>query len=189
MSWAKSGTTDLVYMTDIEIESYASRTASNYIFMWKSDKLREAVIGSIADSYIKNAEGKVLINVGGNHAQKKPVRGTKIQWLGEYLSNESPYAKGQTCCIMVIPAKGTVEGGNGKPISLFDGSQMNELFRITAEYAAEYRGFLLFEDEVLMSNKVLMNFHYDIQSLPPKDIYDGVIVLPTGTYVNPFPDN
>jgi len=178
----------LVYMTDIEIESYASRTASNYLFMWKSDKLREAVICSIAELYIKNSEGKVLINVGGNHAQKKPIRGTRIQWLGEYLSHESPYAKDQTYCMLVIPAEGSIEGGNGKPVTLFDGSRKNELFSIIAEYAGGFQVFLSFDDDTLKEEKALMNFHYDTQSLPPKHIYDGVIILPIGTYVNPFPD-
>lgn len=178
----------LAYMTDIEIKSFAIRNSSNHIFIWKRDKLREALICNMVDSHIESAEGKVLINIGANHAQKKPVRGTKMQWLGEYLSKESPYAKDQTYCMVVVPAEGTVEGLKGN-ISLFEGAHKNELFRIIAEHSSGARGFLSFDDEILNEEKVLMNFHYDMQSLPPMYLYDGVIVLPKSTYVDPFPND
>lgn len=82
--------------------------------------------------------------------------------------------------LLVIPSESTAEGGEGRAVSLLSA---------IAQYADGSRGLLSSHDDKLEKEKALMNFHYDVQSLPPKDIYDGVMVVPKATYINPFPSD
>jgi hypothetical protein len=174
----------LLEMTTVEIKSHEIRNSSNHLFIWKRDKSREQEICSIVDSHIENSIGKILVNVGANHAQKSPLRGTKMQWLGEHLHATYPT---KIFCMLAIPAEGTIEGNNEKAISLFTQSPKNELFYLLAKHSAQKWGYLPLNLEEFEHNRVVMNFHYDKKRYPPSKLYDGVIVYPKGTYVNPFP--
>jgi hypothetical protein len=144
---------------------------------------RENLIKKLADKHLEAADGGLVINVGSNHGQKHSFMGTKQEWLAEYLADRSPYGKDNTYSLLVIPAKGTLENMK-KPVNLGDTFFKNELFNVTAVYAAENRAFLSFDDDSFKNKRMLLNFHYQKISVQPKRLYDGVIILPQGTYVN-----
>ncbi|MTI71659.1 MAG: hypothetical protein FH751_15535 [Firmicutes bacterium] len=172
-------------MTDIEIKSIKCRKylkdgkrKSRYIE-------RENIIKSLVEDNLKITD-KLIINVGANHAQKKPFRGTKHEWIGEYLSYKSSYAKDNTYCLLVIPKKGKIQWGsfdNHKSIDITKSSDNAELFKIIAETSKDKIGFLLFNDQIFENEKMPLNFYYNKIKIKPKKQYDGVIVIPKANVI------
>ena len=57
----------------------------------------------LADLRIAETGGGTVINVGGHHAQKSPLLGTELEWLGDYLVHESPATQGSVIVLSVAP--------------------------------------------------------------------------------------
>lgn len=156
---------------ELEEENYSERTI-----------IRENIMKELVDEYLKNENNRVIFNIGANHAQKKALRGTKHEWVTEYLQNRSPYANNSTYSLLVVPAKGRIRWGsigNNREIDISKGRGKNELFKIMNSYAKDKHSFLPLDDKIFSIKKdIPMNFHFETVYTAPKELYDGIIMLP-----------
>jgi hypothetical protein len=142
-----------------------------------STRAREELIKRLCDERIEANSGGTLINIGGTHAQKTRMKGTELEWLGDYLLNRSPAADGSVFVIVVGAAR--IVSPNGAT-TLFDlsASPPNELFRMMREAFPGQTVFLPFDDPVFLNQGVLVNFEGEIYSAQLKRVYDAALQYP-----------
>ncbi|MFC2083246.1 hypothetical protein ACFLSG_04325 [Candidatus Bipolaricaulota bacterium] len=176
-SWGEGRFDLVVEMVEVEIASASIRAmrSSNYD---KSVRLREDAMKRIADRRLEEYPHGTLINVGSTHAQKERLRGTKIEWLGDYLAHKSQ-AAGESVIVLEVSAAQIVSvPGSGIADSDLEVSPENELFRVITETWPDRIVFLPVDDPVFTSKRIPMNFEGTIYWGAPKKQYDVFVLLP-----------
>ena len=168
---------EMLYAEHRSIEVRAERNAT------ERDRLREEVMKSLTERQLASARGGVLINVGYFHAQKRRQFGTVDEWLGQYLIEESPHAREQTFALVVAPASGEKRiRGRVESFDVTHDSPENELFRIMSELAGGKTAFLPLDAELFATEKVVVNYLPELATTPPKEVFDGFVLLPEVQY-------
>jgi len=142
----------------------------------RSVRLREDMMKRLADRRILEATDGLVINVGSTHAQKSRMRGTDIEWLGDYLVHGSAAVDGSILVLDVAPAR--ILTGTTTVWSLTDASPDNELFRVMHESAPDRVVVLSLDDPLFLEDGVPLNFEDTIYMVAPKVHYDVLVVLP-----------
>ncbi len=151
---------------------------------WESDNvkalaLRENALKINVDEYLAGNETKTLINFGGKHTQRKHFVGESKEWLGQYLSERSAYASGQTFLLFTVPFKGErINGGKLQRFSLLNRSTDNELFRAMLGASAGKAAFLAMDDPLFARMLVPVRYWSGLRLQYPKEYFDGYLVLP-----------
>ena len=141
-----------------------------------------------ADLRLDARERGTVVNVGGNHAQKRRLKGTDQEWLGDYLVHESAAAGGSVVILDVGVAQivSDFEPVQFPDWDVRDASPDNELFRVMAETWPGKVVFLPLDDPVFSAGRVPMNFEGEIYVGAPRRTYD-VFVEPPLAHRVPLP--
>jgi hypothetical protein len=175
-SWGQHWYDIVVEMVEVELASVPIRAIreSNYD---KSVRLREDVIKRLVDSRLQDSPHGTLINFGSTHAQKERLRGTDIEWLGDFLVHKSQAADGSVIVLTVSAAHIIPVPGSGNPDSDLAASPENELLRVMNQTWPDQIVFLPLDDPLFSDGRIPMNF-VDIYVGAPKRHYDAFILLP-----------
>jgi hypothetical protein len=176
-SWGESWHEYVIEMVEVELASVEIRAIrdSNYD---KSARLREDVIKRLADRRLQDVlPHGTLINMGSTHAQKERLRGTDIEWLGDYLVHTSQVAERSVIVLAVSPARVVAVPGSGVPDSDLSASHENELLRVMNETWPDRIVFLPLDDPLFSSGRIPMNFG-DVYVGAPRRQYDAFVLLP-----------
>jgi hypothetical protein len=175
-SWGEDWYDTVVEMVEVEQTSVPIRAIreSNYD---KSVRLREDAIKQLADSRLRDFPHGTLINYGSTHAQKERLRGTAIEWLGDYLVHKSQAADGSVIVLEVSAAHIVPVPGSGNPDIDLVASPENELLRVMNQTWPDQIVFLPLDDPLFSSGRIPMNFG-DIYVGAPKRHYDVFVLLP-----------
>ncbi len=152
--------------------------------LWVSDRdqalaLREQALKTNVDEYLASYGAKTLINFGGKHIQRKQFVGEPIEWLGQYLSERSPYAARQTFLLFTVPYQGQrVVDGKVQAFNLSDSTVENELFRAMQSAAPGEASFLSLDDPLFSRTLVPIHYWSGLRMQYPKQYFDGYLVLP-----------
>ncbi|MBN2555258.1 MAG: hypothetical protein JXA97_04900 [Anaerolineales bacterium] len=175
--WGQEWIAQIEVMIDVQMESIAIKQR------WDSDyhgahRLREEIISGLVDELLSIAEGGTIINMGFNHAQLMPLRGTRQVWLGEYLRNTSEYA-GEVYILCVNISEGYHVDDIGLPewFTLMDESRENELMRVMWETMPGEAVFLPLQMPFFQERRIPVNYLGDVRIHHPADVYDGMILL------------
>jgi hypothetical protein len=167
---------------DVVVEMVAVERASIDIRAYRESdddraaRAREEVIKQLADARIGGTAARTVINIGGNHAQKSHLKGTKQEWLGDYLVHRSTAPGGPVTVVAVVAARIELEPGNsGSPYDVRATSPENELFRLMAETWPDRTVFLALDDPVFSAGGVPVNFEETIYVCALKEQYDAVL--------------
>jgi hypothetical protein len=144
----------------------------------RSVRMREDAIKQLVERRLEGYPHGTLINIGSTHTQKKRLYGTEIEWLGEYLVNESPAADGSVMVLDVSAARIVSVPGSGIPDYDLSASPENELFRVTNETWGNRSVFLAVDDPLFSKMRVPINSEGTIYVGALKRHFDGVILLP-----------
>ncbi len=185
LSASNANTIQLLRMFQNELISVDIRTKWNTDYLWSINK-RETLIKSSAEYFISRNEGTTIFYFGLNHAQKKRFMGSKIEWLGEYLHNQSVTASGKTISIVGVPLKGEITNGNVQGtihFNLVQQSKSNDLFRLVGEQTNYNYSWLFLTDNLFLENNIRTKYIYNEISVPIGEQYDAFFIFPVGTYV------
>jgi hypothetical protein len=175
-SWGESWYDAVVEMVEVELASVEIRAIRDRNYD-KSVRLREDVIKRLADRRLQDVPHGTLINFGSTHAQKERLRGTDIEWLGDYLVHRSQVADGSVIVLAVSPALVVSLPGSRVPDSDLSASPENELLRVMNETWPDRYVFLPLDDPLFSSGRIPMNFG-DIYVGAPRRQYDAFVLLP-----------
>jgi len=177
-SWGQPWYERVNEMVEIEQGSVPVRTKWD-VDPDESARPRERLMKQLADARLAGYEYGSVVNVGGNHAQKKRLKGTNHEWLGDYLVNRSTAPSGPVISVVVVPASITTDYPTDLPDwAVSDSSPANELFRIIHESWPGRTVFLPFADPIFREGKVAMNFEDTIHIDSPQRFYDAAVLLP-----------
>jgi hypothetical protein len=164
-------------MVEVELASALVRAARQDHYDL-SVRIREDAMKQIADRRLEGYAHHSLINVGGNHAQKKRLKGTKQEWLGDYLVHRSEAVGGSAIVLVVTAARIVSATGSAVPDYDLGASPENELFRVMNETWPDEIVFLPMDDPLFSADGVPMNFEGIIHVGAPKQHYDVFLLLP-----------
>jgi hypothetical protein len=175
-SWGQHWYDTVVEMVEVELTSVSIRAIreSNYD---KSVRLREDAINQLVDRRLQDLPHGTLINFGSTHAQKERLRGTEVEWLGDYLVHKSQAADGSVIVLEVSAAHIVSLPGSGIPDSDLAASPENEILRVMNQTWPDQIVFLPLDDPLFNSGRIPMNFG-DIYVGAPKRHYDVFVLLP-----------
>ena len=174
-SWGSDWYDTVVEMVDVErasIDIRADRPTND----GRAARAREEVIKVLADARIGGYEGRTVVNIGGHHAQKSHLLGTKQEWLGDYLVHRSPAVAGAVVVLSVVAARIELEpGASGTPYDVLDASPPKELFRMMAEAWPDQTVFLPLDDPVFVTRGVPVDYEGRVYVSALKEQYDAVL--------------
>lgn len=176
-SWGEYWYDTVVEMVEVELSSTQIRALRERDYD-ESVRLREDVMKRLADRRLSGCRGGTVINVGGNHAQKRRLKGTQQEWLGDYLVHRSQATRGSVIVLAVTAAQILSVAGSG--IADFDlrASPENELFRVMNRAWPDQIVFLALDDPMFAQDGIPMNFEGIIHVGAPKRHYDVFLQLP-----------
>jgi hypothetical protein len=176
-AWGSAPYELVTEMVEVELVSVAVR-ANREDHYDLSVRLRESAMKRLSDKRLGGYAHRSVLNVGGNHAQKKHLKGTSQEWLGDYLVHQSSDVGGTTFVVTVVPAR-TAPGSGFARFDLLDASPANELFRLMNEAWPEQTVFLPLDDPVFRSSGIPVNYESTIHVCALKEHYDAVLLYPT----------
>jgi hypothetical protein len=138
---------------------------------------REDLIKQLADRRIAEAPHGTVINIGAHHAQKAHLMGTEQQWLGDYLTHESPVTGGSTIVVGFTSARTELEAGaGGTPFDVLESaSPENEILRVMATTWRNQTVFLPLDDPLFAAQRVAYNSEDVIYATSLRDQYDALL--------------
>jgi hypothetical protein len=173
--WGREWYQTVLEMADVErasIDIRADRVSNDD----RATRAREDVIKQLADARLAAVPGGVVINIGGHHAQKAPLLGTRQEWLGDYLAHRSPIAHGRVTVVSFVSAKTVLEpGSSGTPFDVRKSSPGNELFRLLADSWPGKTVFLPLDDVVFAEGRVAVNYEESVYAAPLAEHFDAVL--------------
>jgi hypothetical protein len=175
-SWGLRLYDTVLEMVEVEQASVPIRAARDRNYD-KSVRLREDAIKRIVDRRLQETPHGTLVNFGSTHAQKERLRGTDIEWLGDYLVHSSPVADESVIVLEVSAAHIVTVPGSGVPDSDLSASPANELLRVMNQTWPDQIVFLPLDDPLFASGRIPMNLG-EIYVGAPKQHYDVFILLP-----------
>ncbi|QOR34637.1 hypothetical protein IMX26_14340 [Clostridium sp. 'deep sea'] len=171
----------LYKMIEVEILSHNCR---NLIEIGKKEQRyyeREEYIKKTVDQYLQNTT-KIMLHMGSQHI-KNNSNTFDIEWVGEYLSNRNLHAKNSTYSIRLCYSKGSNYRGNYNLLKL---RLKNNLPVLMAKLIKNKSGFLPLQNKDFDNN---LWFYINKQPLQVKNYYDGILMMPVGTYDNTIIEN
>ncbi len=99
-SWGSERYAQVVEMVDVERASIDIRLLRETDNQPRAARMREDTIKRLADARLGGYEHGTVINIGGHHAQKAHLMGTKQEWLGDYLVHGSPAIDGAVVVVV-----------------------------------------------------------------------------------------
>ncbi len=177
-SWGQRRYDQVLAMTRVQLRSFGFQQ------LWDRDNegalaLREEDLKTNLDEYLAGNETKTLINFGGKHTQRKHFTGVEQEWLGQYLSERSPYAAGETFLLFAVPFEGErLNGGKVQHFDLSSKSTSNELFRSMLAAADGKASFLSMDDPLFTHQLIPVRYWSGLRMQYPKQYFDGYLVLP-----------
>jgi hypothetical protein len=176
--WGEARVDRVIETVEIELASIPIRAR------WDRDAdlamaLREDAMKHLCDLRLAETNGKTVINVGMDHAQKSQLNGIRQEWLGDYLVHRSPVAGGSTETVAVVPARGeTYVNGAIASVDIARSSPPNELLRTMSETAGGKTAFLALDDPLFERDEVPVNSLAGVQVCAPKRHFDAFVLLP-----------
>lgn len=141
-----------------------------------ASRAREDVIKRLLDLRLADYPHRTLINVGGHHAQKSPLMGTRQEWMGDYLAHRSTAVDGDVFVLGVTSARTVLEpGAGGTPFDVTETSPDDELYRVIAEAHPGTTVFLPLDDPLFSDETVAMNSEDVIYLTSLRDQFDAVL--------------
>lgn len=182
LKWGEKQFERLSNMVDREVDSIYCRSPLEEGDEALRATRRETVMKQNVEKIISTYDMPAIINTGFYHTQKKHVLGTDQEWLGEYLEFISPVAKENTYHLVVVPIEGAInwndEGSKTRQSRLLDYSGSGEVFKTMLNISGGESVFLDFKaSDFFMSEKLKMNFHYEIIESVPNQLFDGALLL------------
>lgn len=180
--WGDKSYDRVNHMVERELQSIYCRKPLETGDVALRTKRRETVMKETVEKIISLYAEPVIINTGFNHTQKNHYLGTEQEWLGEYLEFVSPHGKGKTYHLVVVPIEGAInwsdDGTVKRQTSIFDYTGSGELFKSMGNISSGRSVFLDFRSsDFFASERMKMNFHYEIIELIPYHMFDGVLLL------------
>lgn len=174
-SWGQAWYERTLELVDVERASIDIRSERE-----KDDaraaRMREDVIKRLADARLGGYRHGSVINIGGHHAQKARLMGTKQEWLGDYLVHRSSAIDGTVIVVGVTAAKTELEpGASGTPFDVRETSPDDELFRVMAETRPAANVFLPLDDPLFSEHRVAVNSEDIIYAARLEEQYDAVL--------------
>jgi len=176
-SWGQYWYDAVLEMVEVERASIPIRALRDSDYD-ESVRLREEAIKSMTEARLRDYTGGTVINMGSTHAQKEGLRGTDIEWLGDYLVHKSPATEGSITVVDVSAAHIVSTPGSGSPDSDLRASPKNELFRVMNSSLPDRLMFLPVDDPLFEQGRVPVNFEGTIVVGGPKLQYDAFLLLP-----------
>jgi hypothetical protein len=176
-SWGEYWYETVAEMVEVELASALIRAAREDHYDL-SARLREDAMKQTADRRLEGYPHRTLINVGGSHAQKKRLKGTEQEWLGDYLVHKSEAVGGSAIVLVVTAARIVPATGALEPDYQLMASPENEIFRTMSEIWPDQTVFLPVDDPLFAADGVPMNFEGTIYVGAPKQHYDVFLLLP-----------
>jgi len=176
-SWGEYWYETVVEMVEVELRSVAVRAIRESDYD-ESARLREEAIKWLADRRINSSSNGTLINMGSTHAQKERLRGTEIEWLGDYLVHKSPVAGGSVIVLDVSAAHIVSIPGSGVPDYDLAASPKNEILQVMNETWPDQIVFLPMDDPLFSSGRVAINSSGEVYVGALKRHYDVLVLLP-----------
>jgi hypothetical protein len=176
-SWGEYWYTTVVEMVEVELTSVPIRAIRESDYD-ESVRLREEAIKRLADRRIASTDGGTLINMGSTHAQKEQLWGTEIEWLGEYLVNNSQVTGGSVIVLDVAAANIVSVPGSGNPNFDLAASPENELLRVMNGTWPEQIVFLPLDDPIFSGRRVPINASGDLYVGTLQRHFDAIVLLP-----------
>lgn len=172
-SWGESRYATVVELVEVERASVPIRAnrSSRYD---ETVLAREDLIKTLSEERIAASGGGTLVNVGSTHAQKERMRGTDIEWLGDYLVHRSPIVDG-SAFVLVVGAARIVSPDGGTTLFQLAASPPNELFRLMRDTWPGATVFLPLDDPLFTEDEVLVNFEDAIFASRLERVYDAVL--------------
>ena len=172
-SWGEARYATVVELVDVERASVPIR--ANRVSRYdETVRAREDLIKALSEERIAASAGGTLVNVGSTHAQKERMRGTDIEWLGDYLVHRSPVVDG-SAFVLVVGAARIVSPDGGTTLFRLAASPANELFRLMADTWPGQTVFLPLDDPLFADDEVLVNFEDAIFAYRLERVYDAVL--------------
>jgi hypothetical protein len=143
--------------------------------------MREEVIKQLVERQLDayaGATGPVLLNMGGYHAQLKHVMGTPKVWVGQYLEEKSPRAKGATANVYTAVARRLQEGE--LVFSVLEDPVPGELFAAMATRAGEKNAFLRLDDPYFADEVLPVSYSGHVVRHAPRQVFDAYVLLARG---------
>jgi len=175
-SWDQAWYDTVVEMVEVELASVPIRAIRESDYD-ESVRLREDAIKRLADRRLQDFPHGTLINYGSTHAQKERLRGTDIEWLGDYLVHQSQATGGSVIVLEVSAAHIAPVPGSANPDGDLTDSPKNELLRVMNETWPDQIVFLPLDDPLFSNGRIPMNFG-EIYVGAPKQHYDAFVLLP-----------
>jgi len=175
-TWGEQAFETVAEMVEVERTSVTIR-ADRDAHYDATVRERERIIKELCDTRIEETPHGTLINIGGNHAQKTRMKGTELEWLGDYLVNRSPVVNG-SIIVLVVTAARIVSPDGGTTLYDLGASPPNELFRLMNETWPSHTVFLPLDDPIFSGQGVLVNFESELYSSALKRVYDVAVLLP-----------
>jgi hypothetical protein len=174
--WGADGYNTVVAMVVVENDSVEIRAARARGDDDKASRLREEVIKRLVDARLGDYPYRTMINIGGNHAQKSRLKGTKQEWLGDYLVHRSAAVGGPVAIVSLVSAETVLlSRAEGTPVDVVASSPDNELFRIIAEQWPGRTVFLPLNDPLFAERTIAVNYEDTIYVTSLADHYDAVL--------------
>lgn len=174
-SWGRSWYERVVEMVEVERASIDIR-ADRKVDDDRAARAREDVIKELAELRISEVSDGTVINIGGHHAQKAHLMGTRQEWLGDYLVHRSAAVDGSIIVLGVSAAKVELEpGAEGTRFDVIQASRENELRRVMAETWPGRTVFIPLDDPMFSEHKVNFNSEETIYVSSLKEQFDAVL--------------
>lgn len=174
-SWGRRRFDHVVEMVEVERASIDIRADREHDDE-RAARAREDVIKELAEARVAGSPHGTVVNIGGNHAQKARLKGTKTEWLGDYLVHRSTAVDGSAITVAVVSAKTVLEpGATGTPVDVRKTSPENELFRVMAETRPGRTVFLPLDDPLFTDGAAAVSFEETVYVAALKEHYDAVL--------------
>ena len=167
-AWGEPGYRAVVDLLDAELRSIPVRAARRERVR---DDAREGVMHALVERFREREDGMTLVNVGAYHAQRTSRDGTVDVWLAERLG-DAAYS------LLVAPTRGEIpRGGDVRRIDVLADAPANELLRVTVETHGHARVFVPLDDPLFRDQRVVLTHHSRLDTDPPGQVFDGVLLL------------
>ncbi len=174
-TWGPEWFVRVTEMVDVEAASIPVRV-ERHSNDDNAARAREEILKRLADARIAEHPQGTVINIGGSHAQKRPLKGTDQEWLGDYLVHTSPEV-GSGIVVVSFTSAHTdlLPGAHGDPVDVLSTSPDGELFRLIAETWPGLTVFLPLDDPMFSTERIPVSYEEKVYTTSLAEYYDAVL--------------
>jgi hypothetical protein len=182
-SWGTEWYDVFVELAEVERASITIRSIRTSMYD-TSVKLREEVMKQLSDRRLAGFPHRSILNVGGTHAQKDWMKGTRIEWLGEHLVHKSTAVGGPVLVMSVVTSNLVPGTGAGTRYEL-EKSPEDELFRVMSESFPDQTVYLSLTEPAFSTENVKLIFEETVYRCRVRLHYDALLQYPLAHRVQP----